>query len=287
LRAAQSARSVADAAGVARTNLEAVLQWLDAGDSTVYRFDVRSPAEYESGRVPGFQSAPGGQLVQETDMFAPVRGARIVLADNDGTRANMTASWLAQMGWRVFVLDGLTEREFTESGSWIPPTPKIPNTPRDAVVSPLELHEWMNLDGSDRVGVFDFAPSSSYAKEHIPGAWFALRSRLGLALDAVPSATRIVLTSTDGLASRFTYSDCSALTEKPVFLLDGGTDGWIDAGLWTERTQRKYASPPIDRYRRPYEGTDAPPDAMQAYLEWEFGLVAQLNRDGTHGFRVV
>jgi hypothetical protein len=26
---------------------------------------------------------------------------------------------------------------------------------------------------------------------------------------------------------------------------------------------------------------------MQAYLDWEFGLVAQLERDGTHGFRVI
>ncbi len=25
---------------------------------------------------------------------------------------------------------------------------------------------------------------------------------------------------------------------------------------------------------------------MQAYLDWEFGLVAQLERDGTHGFAV-
>ena len=46
--------------------------------------------------APGFQSAPGGQLVQETEMFAPVRGARMVLFDDDGVRANMTASWLAQ-----------------------------------------------------------------------------------------------------------------------------------------------------------------------------------------------
>ncbi len=41
------------------------------------------------------------------------------------------------------------------------------------------------------------------------------------------------------------------------------------------------------RYRRPYEGTDAPAEAMQAYLDWEFGLVAQLARDGTHNFRLV
>jgi hypothetical protein len=43
----------------------------------------------------------------------------------------------------------------------------------------------------------------------------------------------------------------------------------------------------VERYRRPYEGTEAPRAAMQAYLEWEYGLVAQLARDGTHGFRVI
>jgi hypothetical protein len=47
------------------------------------------------------------------------------------------------------------------------------------------------------------------------------------------------------------------------------------------------ASPRIDRYRRPYEGTDNAHEAMNAYLEWEYGLVAQLGRDGTHGFRVL
>ena len=39
-------------------------------------------------------------------MAAPVRGARIVLTDNMGVRADMTASWLAQMGWETYVLDG-------------------------------------------------------------------------------------------------------------------------------------------------------------------------------------
>jgi hypothetical protein len=46
-------------------------------------------------------------------------------------------------------------------------------------------------------------------------------------------------------------------------------------------------SPRIDRYRRPYEGTQNAKEAMQAYLDWEFGLVEQLGRDGTHGFQVI
>jgi len=44
---------------------------------------------------------------------------------------------------------------------------------------------------------------------------------------------------------------------------------------------------PAHRYRRPYEGTEVAEAAMQAYLEWEYGLVAQLRRDATHGFYVI
>ncbi|MFZ2393869.1 MAG: rhodanese-related sulfurtransferase, partial [Rhodoferax sp.] len=62
---------------------------------------------------------------------------------------------------------------------------------------------------------------------------------------------------------------------------------WIDAGLPLEHGEKRLASPRTDRYRRPYEGTDNPREAMQAYLDWEFGLVEQLGRDGTHGFRVI
>jgi hypothetical protein len=42
-----------------------------------------------------------------------------------------------------------------------------------------------------------------------------------------------------------------------------------------------------DIYRRPYEGTDNAAEAMQAYLDWEYGLVDQLARDGSHGFYVI
>jgi hypothetical protein len=44
---------------------------------------------------------------------------------------------------------------------------------------------------------------------------------------------------------------------------------------------------PSHRYRRPYEGTDVNTSAMQAYLNWEYGLVDQLRRDATHGFYVI
>ena len=37
----------------------------------------------------------------------------------------------------------------------------------------------------------------------------------------------------------------------------------------------------------PTKGTDIKESAMQAYLDWEYGLVEQLRRDATHGFFVI
>jgi rhodanese-related sulfurtransferase len=104
--ARRRARDVSYRAGVRRIALpELAVVEADRARS-LYRFDVRSASEDAAGHLPGFASAPGGQLVQEIDVFAPVRGARIVLADDLGVRADMTASWLAQMAWDVHVLDG-------------------------------------------------------------------------------------------------------------------------------------------------------------------------------------
>lgn len=71
------------------------------------------------------------------------------------------------------------------------------------------------------------------------------------------------------------------------FVLAGGTGAWERSGLPLESGEGELLSPADDVYRRPYEGTGVDPAVMRAYLEWEYGLVAQLERDGTHGFRVL
>lgn len=163
-----NARDVAYRAGVRHIGASEAAALVAQTERTLYRFDVRDVEEYAAGHLPGFRHYPGGQLVQETDMAAPVRGARILLTDDKDLRADMTASWLAQMGWEVYVLEG-------------------------------------GYDGALEIGPPRVLP-------------------------------------------------------KPD---------------------------PAHRYRRPYEGTDVAEGAMQAYLNWEYGLVEQLRRDGTHGFYVI
>ncbi|WP_175921259.1 rhodanese-related sulfurtransferase [Burkholderia latens] len=283
--ARRAARAVAERAGVPRIALEDVATLEEPG-RTLYRFDVRTPEEYEAGHLPGFLSTPGGQLVQETDHHAAVRGARIVLADDDGVRADMTASWLAQMGWDVRVVEPAGAAAFTERGQ---PPRDVPPTPQVAEVSPATLAGWLTEAAAGDIAIVDVTASANYVKRHIPGAWFAVRAQLRDALAAIPPAQRYVFTCASSLLARFAADDARALlpASAAVAVLAGGTAAWIDAGLPLEHGDTRLASPRIDRYRRPYEGTDNAAAAMQAYLDWEYGLVDQLKRDGTHHFRVI
>lgn len=166
--ASDNARDVAYRAGVRHIGASELAALQAEPHRTLYRFDVRDADEYTAGHLAGFRHYAGGQLVQEIDMAAPVRGARIVLTDDRAIRADMTASWLAQMGCETYVLEG-------------------------------------GYDGTLEIGPPQVMP-------------------------------------------------------KPD---------------------------PAHRYRRPYEGTEVAEAAMQAYLDWEYGLVDQLRRDGTHGFYVI
>lgn len=282
--AAQRARSVADRAGVKRTNLIEVEAWKHQSDRTTYFFDTRTPEEYEAGHLLGFRSVPGGQLVQETEMVAPVRGARIVLVDpsGGGVRANMPASWLAQMAWDVYVLDGVNHSDLIETGTWKAPLPTLQHIES---VDAKTVSNWLKSD-SNTVAI-DFSTHANYVKGHIPGSWFALRSQLAEAIKNIPQVDRYVITSSPSELSLYAAQELQALTNAEVLALEGGNSAWVKVGLDLEKGPSHLASPPLDRYKRPYEGTSVAPAAMQAYLDWEFGLVEQLGKDGTHHFWVL
>src|SRR5215472_11605084 len=104
--ARQRADAVAQRYGVPVIDRSMLDRWRREADRrTLYLMDVRDPAEYRAGHLPGSVMAPGGQLVQETDSWLGVWGARVVLVDDTGVRARMTASWLRRMGWDAVVLE--------------------------------------------------------------------------------------------------------------------------------------------------------------------------------------
>jgi rhodanese-related sulfurtransferase len=281
-RARAAAWAVASKAGVRRIDSGELRSLPDGVRRTVYRFDVRTPEEYMAGHPAGFRPAPGGQLVQETDWFAPVRGALVVLADDDGGRAAMTGSWLAQMGWQV-ALWPPDPAWPAETGPWRPALPPLPEA---TLAGPATVDEWLR---AGKALVVDVDTSRRFLDGHVPGAVWALRADLpGQLVSGLPTpAARLVLTSADGILAAFAAADVPPSVHAAVTVLDGGTAGWAGSGRPLSAGPGEMLSPPVDVYRRPYEGTDVNPAVMQAYLDWEHGLVAQLERDGTHGFTVL
>jgi rhodanese-related sulfurtransferase len=256
----------------------------EAAQRTLYVLDVRSPEEFAQGHLAGSRSAPGGQLVQATDAYMATRNARIVLIDDDGVRAVMTASWLVQMGWaETFVLQGaLAGRPLVTTVE----RSALPGLERDAAVpvSPAALREMLDRGAA---AIVDLATSIAYEKGHIPGAWFAVRSRLARGLARVPPHSVLVLTSPDGVLARLAAADIGSGDSDfgEIRVLDGGTDAWRAAGLPLAAGREAMADEPNDCWRRPSDPF-AGPGARERYLSWETGLVEQIEREGDPGFRV-
>ena len=275
--ALRRARAVSYRAGVKRVDHSDLGSLVDPA-CTLYRFDVRSEAEYLAGHPEGFRWMQGGQLVQEVDMVAAVRGAQILLFDDRGVRAHMTASWLAQMGWDCFVVEDCPA-DALRTGPW---RPNEPAPEASATIAPADV--------AARLGdmlVLDLASSTVHAKGHLPGARFIMRGRLGSDLPAEAQARSILLVSPDDRLARHAAGELRQAGCADVTVLAGGTQAWRAAGLPIETGMSDPLSPAQDVYRRPYEGLDNPREKMSAYLEWEYGLVAQLERDGSHGFIVI
>jgi rhodanese-related sulfurtransferase len=270
--AKSAADKVARKFGVELVDRAQLDSWLKDDTRTTYVFDVRDPAEYKAGHLPGAISAPGGQLVQATDIYAGTLGSRIVLSDDKEVRALMTASWLKQMGWMdVFVsadADG-------ESG--LPADIVLGKPSSDARIDVAGVR----MDGN--VTVVDLSTSPHYRRGHIPGSWFAIRGRLDRALKKVRISGTLVLTSEDGVLASLAVEEARALTSAPVRWLDGGNAAWAAAG-YPLADDRRMADDPVDVWLKPYEQPNDTEAAMNAYLSWEVDLLGRIKKDGTTHF---
>jgi rhodanese-related sulfurtransferase len=277
--ARRRAEAVARRYGVPVIDHATLAQWRDEAERrTLYVLDVRDPAEYRTGHLPGSLMAPGGQLVQETDSWLGVWGARVVLVDDTGVRARMTASWLRRMGWDAAVLDNAFAGVVLETGEPAPDTGGFALAgPEPAMISAAELR------ANARAVIVDLAQSRRYRQGHLPGAWFAVRARLPQALDRLP-AGELVLTSEDGVIARFAAAEIGA--RRPARVLDGGTAAWQKAGLPLEAGMSRVADEPDDVALSARERPADRERYMREYLAWEVDLVNQVARDSDCRFRL-
>ena len=283
--ARERAERVAHNAGVRRIDQATLTQFeAQAEQHTLYRFDVRTRQEYEAGHLENWRWAPGGQLVQATDEYIATRRARLVLADWDGVRALTTAAWIAQLGgFEVFVF---TPPPFTPLIIGGEPVRLLQSHKPATQVSPRHAAQLLETDSAV---AFDIDRRASYTRRHIRGAHFCVPDRLQEFIGALARDKVILLTSPDGVLARVVAAELQARTGHDVRAIEGGTAAWIAADLHTASGDTSVLSGDDDHWFSPYAHTDqSKRDAgFRAYLDWEVGLVAQLEREGKHDIRLI
>lgn len=277
----QAAERVARRFGIRRINAAGLQKLRAEASRTLYLFDVRNAEEYTRGHLPGAMHAPGGQMVQATDTFIAVRPSVVVLTDNDGVRATMTAAWLVQMGHDGVYVFAAGAEAMTETGA-APATLLEGSAPCVASISTAELKKRMD-DG--QVQVVNLDSSLQHREDHIPDAWHVVRSRIAEQLPQIPATPLLVFSAVEEGLARLAATDAVALTATPVQVLSGGTAAWIAAGYPLQTGDTRMTGEADDLSYRALDRKDNVEGAMREYLKWEVELLDAVSSDPDFGFR--
>jgi rhodanese-related sulfurtransferase len=251
--------------------------WLGDATRTTYLFDIRTAEEFAADGLAGFVHAPGGQLVQATDQWVGVRGARIVVCDREAVRAPVIAGWLRQLGHEAYWLaDPATaaSRDWRQSGAGAEP-------PMPPSISVAEATAALRAGSAT---VLDLRPGMAYRKGHIAGAVWAIRPKIG---GARPSAGTIILVADEPAVAALAARDLAEAGSTDICLLAGGYAAWRDAGLPVEASpDRPTDADCIDFLFFTHDRHDGNAEAARQYLAWETGLLVQLDDQERGVFRL-
>jgi rhodanese-related sulfurtransferase len=278
-RLAPRARELAGAHGATFVAAVEVQGWLADPSRTTYLFDVRSPEEFAAGSVPGFAHAPGGQLIQATDQWVGVRGARLVLLDAEGVRAPVVAAWLRQLGHEAHVLAGGTAA--ARQLAW----PVLANPSPQPQPAAIAAGEVAKALAAGSVDVMDLRPSMTYRKSHIAEARWSIRPRIAAAVSD-PARTVVLVADEPGVAA-LAALDLREAGCSDVRLLAGDEGQWRAAGLSVVATPAVPADADcIDFLFFTHGRHEGNMEAARQYLAWETGLVGQLDAQERAAFRL-
>lgn len=279
-KAQQRAGILAQRFGIQTIDLDTLSAWQADQERTTYLLDVRPADEYAAGHLPGAISIAGGQLVQSLDRWATTRGARIVLADDAKVRAIVTAHWVHQLGWEVYVLP--FHAADTQDSRLAQPQPSLQQGDAIARITPATAKTWLE-EGASAISV---AGSANYRQSHAAGTIWSNRSRLGTLPAATLQSKKFIVFADNPQEGALAALDLHRRTGNQSVLVEGDLAAWRDAGLPVESTPDVPTdSQRVDHLFWLYDRHTGNAKSSRAYLDWELSLPAAIGSPEKAGFR--
>ncbi|MCS7058118.1 MAG: rhodanese-like domain-containing protein [Meiothermus sp.] len=195
--------------------------------------DVREPEEFAQARIEGARLIPLSEFAarhQEIPKDEPV-----VLYCRSGARSAQAAAWLSAKGYpNILNLDGGIL-------AWYQAGLPLDTEPQEAVrsstafteLTPQEAQAWIQ----EGAYVVDVREPYEYAMGHVPGAVNIPLGRLAAEVGRLPKDRKLLLVCASGNRSSQAaeYLVGQGFEGSLVGNLEGGTYGWMAAGLEVER----------------------------------------------------
>ncbi len=277
------------------------LQALKDKGTDLVILDSRPFVEYQRMSIPDGIDCPGAELPYRLHDIAPDPSTLVVVNCAGRTRSIIGAQSLINagipnkvvalrngtMGWQLagFKVAQGAERRAPE------PTPAGLAKAKQAAARNAEKYGVRTIDRAglatfqaeaDRTTyLLDVRNPEEFQAGHMPGSVSAAGGQLVQATDRYVGTVnaRLVLIDDTGVRAQMTGAWLRQMGWRDVFVLTGGLEGPLETGPGRGAAlgTTSQAGPGANRQ----QGVAAD---MQAYLDWELQLVAQLERDGTARF---
>jgi rhodanese-related sulfurtransferase len=272
------AKALALKAGVKTLSTETLKSFLNDDTRTTYLLDVTTKNEFDQHNYTRVLHAPGGQLIQATDQWVGVRGARLVILDTEQVRAPVVANWLSQLGHETYIMqDGVAALKNVDCLQT-----RIISYRND---EPRQISA-AELSTLDNFIVVDLRNSQSYRSYHLQHAVWCTRPALS-GLETAAYNT-IALVSDNKQALDLFVNDLSVRPNCPTLVtLKDDPDAWRAANLTLVKNSHEPTNNEcIDFIFHTHDRHQGNAAAARAYLAWETGLVDQLDKQERDVFKI-
>ena len=257
-----------------KINLRTLNSFLEEKTKNTFIFNVTANQNFSENKM-YLKHAPGGQLIQATDSFVGVLNSKIILVD-DGEllRASLTASWLKQMGFDVYIFDddiNYLKNFFDQKKKFIIPKSKI--------VENNSLIDFLKLN------LLDIRTSHEFKKTHLKRSkWI---NRANLRFHNFNGNKDFLIIYNDLSKAELIYKDIISKYKTSIYFYKFDENFKLLNELFTNKETFMKREVCIDFIYHTFKRHHGSKAHSLAYLSWEKDLLNHMDEEEKNRFKVV